>query len=387
MIPPVRTEHQTFGEFYADLIESGMSVDREVERSPAFLLYTAKWLSGTGGWFDAEQCGWFILLLCEAWQSGDPQGTLPNDEQMLKSLGKYNPEQVLRVIRLSSSGPWPDTDWARLVKGLNFEGRWEKVRSKFKPVPGFEETLVHNPQLTRVLMESIHYKRRLSLAGRKGGASTANHWKELSSTNKGVRVNRSSSTGPGQVMDRAMIRPGLISTSTSTNLREKPKNAVREHGLNSDIQIDVETDVLEDLEGVLGNGEKSTILIPSHSKFPINLTWNLSQKWQQWLSENFIELTPPRLNEIRIEFINYWSSPQQAGAEKTQRNWDITFKNRIIQLRDRGILYKSRGVSSNGQRSTVEIAEEQLAKIRIERASLEAAAKNEFPLLSPDEDD
>lgn len=55
-------------------------------KSPAFQFYPKDWLSSRAvRMMDAEQRGWYIQLLAEAWE-GTPQNSLPDDPELLKKL-------------------------------------------------------------------------------------------------------------------------------------------------------------------------------------------------------------------------------------------------------------------------------------------------------------
>ena len=57
--------------------------------SPAFQWYPKDWLSSLAVRnFDAEQRGWYIQLLNEAWEN-TPQGTLPDDPDVQAAIGEY----------------------------------------------------------------------------------------------------------------------------------------------------------------------------------------------------------------------------------------------------------------------------------------------------------
>lgn len=71
-------------------------------------MYPSDWLgSRSVRLMDAEQRGWYIQLLMESWES-EPQATLPNDDQFLRTLAGVNQNS-------------PD-----------FESRWLAVKSMFK---------------------------------------------------------------------------------------------------------------------------------------------------------------------------------------------------------------------------------------------------------------
>jgi len=57
-------------------------------KAPAFQLYTKDFLASESiALMEAEEIGWYILLLCHAWNS-EPVGTLPNDDEKLRRLAR-----------------------------------------------------------------------------------------------------------------------------------------------------------------------------------------------------------------------------------------------------------------------------------------------------------
>jgi uncharacterized protein YdaU (DUF1376 family) len=66
-------------------------------KSPAFQFYPKDWLASRSvRLMTDQQRGWYIQLLCEAWES-EVQGTLPNDPKILWKLAGAASEQVFNA--------------------------------------------------------------------------------------------------------------------------------------------------------------------------------------------------------------------------------------------------------------------------------------------------
>src|SRR3990167_1638871 len=114
-------------------------------KSPAFQFYPSDWISSRAvRMMDAEQRGWYIQLLAEAWES-DVQGSLPNDDALLRKLAGMNISSI-------------DAE-------LSSKERWEFVKNQFRLV---EETLVHDRLLEEVAKQEENRKKRVK-AGQKSG--------------------------------------------------------------------------------------------------------------------------------------------------------------------------------------------------------------------------
>lgn len=106
-------------------------------KSPAFQFYTKDWLSSRNvRMMTPEQRGWYIQLLCEAWES-EEQGTLPDDEELLKKLaGANDPIATL----------------------------WQPVMACFKRCDG----VLLNQRLVNEKIKQENYAKHQSEAGKKG---------------------------------------------------------------------------------------------------------------------------------------------------------------------------------------------------------------------------
>lgn len=109
-------------------------------KSPAFQFYPSDWLSSRAvRLMDAEQRGWYIQLLAEAWQSR-PQATLPNDPEMLLRLAEANQSSA------------------------DFTARWAFVLGQFK----LKGDLLINARLAHEKKKQTNYSEQRKKAGIKG---------------------------------------------------------------------------------------------------------------------------------------------------------------------------------------------------------------------------
>lgn len=107
-------------------------------KSPSFQFFSADWLSGRSvRLMDAEQRGWYIQLLAESWES-DPQGTLPNDDALLRVLAGVN------------------------TSSTDVERRWSFVKERFKK----RGQLVYNERLMEEVVRQEINRQKKSEAGR-----------------------------------------------------------------------------------------------------------------------------------------------------------------------------------------------------------------------------
>lgn len=107
-------------------------------KSPAFQFYSSDWLSSRSvRLMDAEQRGWYIQLLAEAWES-QPQATLPSDDALLRVLAGVN------------------------TSSTSVEQRWTLVKKQFKR----RGSIVYNErQMEEVVKQEVNRKKK-SAAGK-----------------------------------------------------------------------------------------------------------------------------------------------------------------------------------------------------------------------------
>jgi hypothetical protein len=154
---------ELYGEFYLKLSQESpgmltlkppsLSKKMVVEREPNFLFSSRFWLTDYPSRFTAQQRGWFLTLLCEAWLNGTPQGTLANDWTTLASLFDWS----LNENNLQDSSD-------AILKNLPLY----EVFKYFLPVQGMENRL-HNEWLTVTLMEAMKRRKYRVVAGQISG--------------------------------------------------------------------------------------------------------------------------------------------------------------------------------------------------------------------------
>lgn len=213
MIPPVKRESEKIAEFYAACLEHDL--DDEFNRAPGFMFYASDWLSsGTTALFDAEQRGWFIQLLARAWWNSRPQGTLPNgDEEVLKKWANYMEINGFSTKRQAAVIQAFGVTLDAYEAALDYPRRWSAVMAQFKPIPG-AAALLHNPKMTRILMEAVENRRQKVRASHLGVEAR----REANVGNKGVSTKRRPHGSPPVVptVDRTVDR-GYDRTSTSSS--------------------------------------------------------------------------------------------------------------------------------------------------------------------------
>jgi hypothetical protein len=175
---------------------------QEKGRPPYFLFDSAAWnTSGSIRNMDADQCGWYIQLLSDAWESRKtPQATLPNDDSVLKSAARYDKSirelnklfddiQNQLTMPLSFMNRQPTVEEFKSLIGITIaslrqshleavEQRWQAVRSMFKTDPS-TPSLVYNPRQIKELKRWVQGMQAKIDAGTKGAER---RWGTIEST-------------------------------------------------------------------------------------------------------------------------------------------------------------------------------------------------------------
>lgn len=111
-----------------------------IEKAPAYQMYARDWLGSRNVRLMQDfQRGWYIQLLNEAWDN-DPQGMLPNDQEMLM--------QLAGVTEARKSEPWFNQRWAAVMERFEVDGAW-----------------VFNAKQLAQVADQIAYRERQSRAG------------------------------------------------------------------------------------------------------------------------------------------------------------------------------------------------------------------------------
>lgn len=152
-------------------------------KSPAFQFYPKDWLSSRGvRMMTSEQRGWYIQLLCEAWES-EVQGTLPNDPKILWILAGASSEHLFNTC----STP--------VIAMFNQTG----------------ETLVHN-RLVEEVIKQKQWSEHCSQAGKKSALKR----KESLKNDHLEPIKSSSNTRSTPVMVSVEPKSNIASTSSTT---------------------------------------------------------------------------------------------------------------------------------------------------------------------------
>lgn len=153
-----------------------------MSKSPSFQFYSSDWLSSRAvRLMDAEQRGWYIQLLAESWES-EPQGTLPDDDDLMRVLAGVN------------------------TCSTSVEQRWNFVKEQFKK----RGKVLYNDRLMIEVVRQEENRRKKSQAG-KASAETRKAIKNQHLA-KATQRNRRS-TGVEIVLEQNVNR-----TSTESNL-------------------------------------------------------------------------------------------------------------------------------------------------------------------------
>lgn len=157
-------------------------------KSPAFQFYPNDWLSSRAvRLMDAEQRGWYIQLLAEAWQSV-PQCSLPNDPEILWKLAGAK-----------------DKEW--------FNERSNLVLTNFQQ----RSNLLFNARLERELSKQKVFSKQRSLAGKKSAEK-----RKRTLTTVEIPLNENPTEGQRE------INSTITSTITSTTTEKKTPSPTRE---------------------------------------------------------------------------------------------------------------------------------------------------------------
>ncbi len=153
-------------------------------KSPAFQFYPNDWLSSRSvRLMDAEQRGWYIQLLCEAWQSV-PQCTLPNDPEILWKLAGAKDKE-------------------------SFNERSNLVLTNFQQ----RSNMLFNARLERELIKQKVFSKQRSFAGKK---SAEKRKRTLTSVESSLNENPTGGQRDSNITSTSTI------TSTTTVKREPP---------------------------------------------------------------------------------------------------------------------------------------------------------------------
>lgn len=306
--PKRRIGPEEIAAFYAKRIAEVESGEDELYRPPAFLMYAKEWLTGDAtSSFDSEQNGWYVNLLCAAWNSR-PQATLPaNIEDKLKNRCKYFQDLLLSTSRLRNvlrnvlRDKPDDADLVEMT--ADYERRFAEVMSQFEPVPGFP-ALVHHQKLTTCCIK-MHDE----------------HEEALQRTRKA-----------------SAVRNGLISSRQRNEGRNVPRNDTRDEGRNEAMTTHV-TSVIPIPKRDLPKNFAKRVQNPTQQFDPVAAlppeeknNSRGSRMYRGWLPPNgfekdFCKLETPDVDyqhELKL-FIDHWTStPGKAGLKL---DWVATFRN------------------------------------------------------------
>lgn len=305
-----RYTEQRIADFFSKRIAEVESAEDELYRPPAFLMYAKEWLTGDAtASFDSEQNGWYVNLLCAAWNSR-PQATLPaNQDKMLRQRCKYFQDLTLSTNRTANALVVPDFGAFRTMLEADYDERWQQVIAEFEPLPG-HPTLIHHPKLTACYMEAYDKHKNHKLASNKAIS--------VRYGNKGVPTNRSTSGMPNAV-------PNVDQTHTKRTTDAVP-NAyhIKEKEI---IQKNFDKKEQNSSQTPTQNFDPVAALPPEDKK--ISRGSRMVKGWKPpadfkedfWLME-----TPDTDYDLELKlFIDHWIA--QSGKAGVKLDWVATFRN------------------------------------------------------------
>lgn len=182
-------------------------------KSPAFQFYPNDWLSSRRvRIMTAEQRGWYIQLLCEAWES-EVQGTLPYDMDILWILAGAPNQQTFNA----SSTP---------------------VIAMFELK---DDTLIHH-RLIKELVKQKEWREKCSNAGKASAEKRKEAIKEAHLNQKTTKSNASSTNvqlrGQPKVNQKSTLQSSVFSLQTIFS--EPTSQEVESYAKSIDFQIDGE---------------------------------------------------------------------------------------------------------------------------------------------------
>lgn len=182
---------------------------------------------------DADQIGWYIQLLADAWEStSTPQATLPNDEDVLKGHSRYEKsrrrneellqsiETALKTVLSVVEGELTKEkvlaligsvmDHLRVTQDEAFKHRWELVRKQFK-TDSQTPHLVYN---SRQLAELRRWNKAMEAKREAGKSSAERRW------GSGFRQSDQELNDPSLVVPHPLLNGSVMGgpTGNSENL-------------------------------------------------------------------------------------------------------------------------------------------------------------------------
>lgn len=263
-------------------------------KSPAFQFYPSDWLSSRAvRLMDAEQRGWYIQLLAEAWESS-PQATLPNDPPLL--------------IRLADAR----TD------SVDFQTRWDFVISQFKT----KNSMLINARLAHEKKKQTSYHEQRKQAGAKGAK---NRWsKPVDAQRDTAEVGHSSAIDkPPPTYDSANGKPVAkdslsssssisSSTATSTSVEEKRERHAKPRDERTDHPA---IKAVHEIRGRYPHKDVWDLIIKTLGETPD--VEKLRTCWVVWRSKNF---APDNLGWLVDWYVNGITANGHGAMSKSEQS-------------------------------------------------------------------
>lgn len=244
---------------------------------------------------DAEQRGWYIQLLAEAWES-EPQATLPNDDQLLRVLAGAN------------------------TCSTDVEQRWTLVKKQFKKRGAI---LYNERQMEEIVKQEVNRKKK-SEAGRASAEARrkerevikTQHLRKNERSNKRPTPveNRSRSVATEGITESNSPIPSSISISISSSEEKHPAKKQRDERLDHPAMIAV---------------------LETRGSYPTKDLWNLiieklgvnpdakklKECWLEWRTRSY---NPQALGWLTDWYFNGVpvNSQRRSGASKVDHSMD-----------------------------------------------------------------
>lgn len=281
---------------------------------------------------DTEEVGAHFLLLLKAWTQ-DPPGTIPNNDKLL-------------------------CGWARVTRA-----KWSNIKDSVLSAWALENDRWHLQWMEKEYNDANERRKLRSAAGKFGQQARWGRVKDLS--DKGLPAPPLERKGQGLILeqwaqmksyfddqclacgDTDQVEPTLIFPELGSTIENtQPLCRLCFFGMDYE-RVDLRIGKCDpqmarfwnvpDPPEVKSNGHISKV---REAKFELDINWHPSEKRKGWISLNYPAVSSKRVEEIRLEFIGFWTTPEKRGARRSQRSWDQTFGNRLNSLRDYGRLYR-----------------------------------------------
>jgi hypothetical protein len=381
VIPKVRSVPEKIAEFYRRLIEE--DYDSDFQR-PEFRLYP-HWFNGLRS---PQEIGWMYKLLDEAWNRGEPIGTLPVDEPVLLKIAEC---EVSVAFKQPIRPPSDDGEsMQELVQA------WANVRGRWKPVLGYEDRLLCFSKMTVNLMDAIYYKVVAQRSGSVGGQLSA---AKLGRRKRGIKarqlaaevnvVDKEPIRGPSNLADEVSVASKAPIRGPYRGASTPARNAPAASSLlvflkERDVKKPPSENLFTKQKDISSGGKKVTETERSKPGTRFDETkWLIDDKLRDWIREKYPEFVAGDIDFLSNKFAGVFTG-------KVQKSWRATFRNfvnnEVIRYGYRPGQFEWRKLNGTALVTVHEAAANARAKLAAEEANHLAARGNEKSVLSIEDD-